>query len=102
MNPVIEQRYRAATILDFQAHVAAITTFLDTPIDYTDIVRAISIPLLFYIGSTDQFYKEFIDKGPKMYPEAQFIILPGLDHADAFYQIEASFPIVSQFLASAA
>lgn len=102
LSPVIEARYRAATTLDFQAYVAALTAFLDTPIDYGDTVKSISIPLLFYIGDIDHFYKEFIKRGPEMYPEAQFVILPGLDHPGAFYQIESGFSTVSQFLASAA
>ena len=59
-------------------------------------VASIPLPALIYTGERDE--PERAGRGAALLPRATFVVLPGLDHAQAFRQSQAILPHVRTFL----
>ncbi|MDE2698007.1 MAG: hypothetical protein OXI23_03985, partial [Gemmatimonadota bacterium] len=63
-----------------------------------DILETLEIPCLIYVGETDSFMLDAAKRGASQIPEAKLIIIPGLDHGQAYTDSRLIFPHVRDFL----
>jgi pimeloyl-ACP methyl ester carboxylesterase len=82
---------------DAEALIAARTKRLSEPNPTESDVAAIRTPTLVYVGSDDQLVGK--ERAANLMPNATFVLLNGLSHADAFRRADLVLPPVLAFLA---
>ncbi len=63
-----------------------------------DILETLEIPCLIYVGEADSFMLDAAKRGASQIPEAKLIIIPGLDHGQAYTDSRLILPHVRDFL----
>ena len=63
-----------------------------------DILETLEIPCLIYVGEADSFMFDVAKRGAGQIPEAKFVIIPGLDHGQAYADSHLILPHVKDFL----
>jgi pimeloyl-ACP methyl ester carboxylesterase len=84
---------------DAEALAAAWRARLAEPDLAEDAVAAIGIPALLYAGTRDE--PERVERAARLMPDAAFVALEGLDHAQAFERSDLVLPHVLEFFARA-
>ena len=63
-----------------------------------DILETLEIPCLIYVGEVDSFMFDAAKRGAGKIPEAKLVIIPGLDHGQAYADSHLILPHVRGFL----
>ena len=63
-----------------------------------DILETLERPCLIYVGEADSFMFDAAKRGASQIPEAKFVIIPGLDHGQAYADSRLILPHVRNFL----
>ena len=63
-----------------------------------DILATLEIPCLIYVGETDSFMLDAAKRGAGQIPKAKLVIIPGLDHGQAYADSRLILPHVRDFL----
>ena len=63
-----------------------------------DTLETLKIPCLIYVGKADSFMLDAAKRGASQIPEAKLIIIPGLDHGQAYADSRLILPHVRDFL----
>ena len=63
-----------------------------------DILETLEIPCLIYVGEADSFMFDAAKRGASQIPEARLVIIPGLDHGQAYADSRLILPLVRDFL----
>jgi pimeloyl-ACP methyl ester carboxylesterase len=93
MSPGERERTLAS---DAEALAAARLAHLAEPDLAEETVAAIRTPALLYAGTLDE--PGSLERAARLLPNAAFVVLEGLDHAQAFEQSEQVLPCVREFL----
>jgi pimeloyl-ACP methyl ester carboxylesterase len=94
-TPETEQRIRAND-LDALIALKSSDDFRGIP-GFEDVLASLKIPCLLYTGENDKGYS-FTPEDVKMLPDAVFVIVPGLDHYQAFMRSDLVVPHIKKFL----
>lgn len=82
---------------DLLAQAASLTAVRDFP-NQVSTFKYITMPTLIYVGERDSFWRRGLEKSIGLIPQAQFLILPGLDHQETFERRDIIVPHVLKFL----
>ena len=63
-----------------------------------EILETLEIPCLIYVGEADSFMFDAVKRGADQIPEAKLVIIPGLDHGQAYADSRLILPHVRDFL----
>ena len=93
----IRSEHRGSTVNDPEAMAIAIEALRDWA-GVEEALGGLSLPVMLISGEKDPAFQKAV-KSAAAIPGARWVPLPGVDHNETFYRVEASAPAIIEFLA---